>query len=92
MDRAEIRAKIKQIIYQVTNIAPEKIGDAQSYTGELALDSLSLMEIGVDVDYEFQLGLSDEAMRGLDSVDNTVALVERQLEKKAAGATSERVA
>jgi acyl carrier protein len=91
MDSAEIRAKVKKIIHQVTNIAPEKIGDSQSYTGELGLDSLSLMEIGVDVDFEFKLGLSDEAMRGLDSVDDTVALVERQLAEKAS-AESERVA
>ena len=91
MDRAEVRSKVKQIIFQVTNIAPEKIGDTQSYTRELGLDSLSLMEIGVDVDYEFQLGLSDEAMRGLDSVDDTVALIERQLESKRAAA-GERVA
>ena len=91
MDRAEIRSKVKQVIFQVTNIAPEKIGDTQLYTRELGLDSLSLMEIGVDVDYEFQLGLSDEAMRGLDSVDDTVALIERQLESKRSAA-GERVA
>ena len=91
MDRAQIRSKVKQIIFQVTNIAPEKVGDTQSYTGELGLDSLSLMEIGVDVDYEFQLGLSDEAMRGLDSVEDTVVLIERQLESKHSTA-GERVA
>lgn len=83
MDSAEIRSKVKQIIHQVTNIAPEKIGDAQSYTRELGLDSLSLMEIGVDVDFEFKLGLADEAMRELDSVDDTVALVERRLAERA---------
>jgi acyl carrier protein len=82
MDAAEIRAKVREIIYHVTNIAPDRIGDGQSFTRDLGLDSLSLMEIGVDVDYEFQLGLPDEAMRGLDSVDATVALVERRLEAK----------
>ncbi len=88
MDAAEIRAKVKKIIFQVTNLAPEKIGDGQSFREDLGLDSLSLMEVGVDVDYEFQLGLPDEAMRGLDSVDATVALVEQRLEEKAAQTTA----
>lgn len=82
MESADIRTKVKQIIHQVTNIATDQIGDGQSFTQELGLDSLSLMEIGVDVDYEFQLGLPDEAMRELDSVDDTVALVERRLAEK----------
>lgn len=83
MEAAEIKAKIKQIISNVTSIDPAEIGDEVSFTGELGLDSLSLLEIGVDVDYEFQLGLPEERMRGLDSVMQTVALVEERLQEKA---------
>ncbi len=84
MDRAEIRERIKEIIANVTNIDPQEIGDAASFTADLGLDSLSLLEIGVDVDYEFQLGLPEERMRGIDSVDQTVALVEERLREKQA--------
>lgn len=92
MDSNEIRAKVKKIIANVTNVDPAGIGDGQSFTQNLGFDSLSLLEIGVDVDYEFQLGLPEEAMRELDSVDSTVALVEKRLieqgrlERAAAGA------
>jgi acyl carrier protein len=79
MDSMEIRVKVKQIIANVTNVVPETIGDSESFTQELGLDSLSLLEIGVDVDYEFQLGLPEDAMRELDSVDATVALVNQRL-------------
>lgn len=82
MDAVEIKAKIKEIIHNVTNIDPAEIGDTASFTEELGLDSLSLLEIGVDVDYEFRLELPEERMRGLDSVEQTYALVEERLQEK----------
>lgn len=84
MDRAEITDRVKQIISNVTNIPPAAIADGASFTRDLDLDSLSLLEIGVDVDYEFQLGLPEERMRGLDSVTDTVALVEERLREREA--------
>lgn len=84
MDRAEITDRVKQIISNVTNIAPGAIADEASFTRDLDLDSLSLLEIGVDVDYEFQLGLPEERMRGLDSVSDTVALVLERLREREA--------
>jgi acyl carrier protein len=83
MDPIEMKAKIKEIISNVTSIDPSRIGDDASFTEELGLDSLSLLEIGVDVDYEFKLELPEERMRGLDSVDQTLALVEERLAEKA---------
>jgi acyl carrier protein len=80
--KAQRKAKIKEIISNVTNIDPGEIGDATSFTKELGLDSLSLLEIGVDVDYEFKLELPEERMRGLDSVEQTLALVEERLEER----------
>ncbi len=82
VEAAEIKSKIKQIISNVTSIDSAEIGDDASFTKELGLDSLSLLEIGVDVDYEFQLGLPEERMRGLDSVEQTFALVEERLHEK----------
>ena len=69
MDVAEMKARIKEIISNITNIDPANIDDSASFTKDLDLDSLSLLEIGVDVDYEFQLGLPEERMRGIDSVE-----------------------
>lgn len=84
MDRAEIAGRVKQIISNVTNIPAADIAETASFTRDLDLDSLSLLEIGVDVDYEFQLGLSEERMRRLDSVNDTVALVEERLRERQA--------
>lgn len=75
MDEAGVRQKIKEIISNVTNIPTEEIGDGASLRDELDLDSLSLLEIGVDVDYEFRLGLPEESLQRIGSVNDAVALV-----------------
>ena len=82
MDTAEIRAAIKKIITNVTGIPSDAIGDSASFRDELDLDSLSLLEIAVDVDFEFKLGLPEEQLQGLRNVDEAVQLVQNQLAAK----------
>ncbi len=83
MDVAEIRTQIKEIIANVTNIDPEDIGDTASFVEDLGLDSLSLLEIGVDVDYEFKLGVPEERLQDLRTVQDSVDLVVECLNAKA---------
>lgn len=75
MDVAEVRSKVKQIISNVTNIAPDQIADHASFIDDLNLDSLSLLEIGVDVDFEFKLGVPEERLQQLRTVQDSVDLV-----------------
>ena len=84
----EIRGQIKQVISNVTNIPVADIADDASYVEDLNLDSLSLLKIGVDVDYEFKLGLPEEEMGGIMTVNDAVNLVVERLKAKA----SEKVA
>lgn len=81
-DEAAIRARIRQIVHDVTNIPIAEIPASASLRDELDLDSLSLMEIGVDVDYEYKLGLPDEALQQIDSVDDAVRLVRSRLAER----------
>ena len=84
MDVEQIRGKIKEVISNVTNIAPEEIGDSASFVDDLQLDSLSLLEIGVDVDYEFKLGVPEERLGELRTVQDAVELVQQCLAERAA--------
>ncbi|MEO1366105.1 MAG: acyl carrier protein [Acidobacteriota bacterium] len=81
MNTADIREKIKEIIANVTNLDPATIADKAHFIDDLQLDSLSLMEIGVDVDYEFKLGVPEERLQDLRTVEDSVQLV---LETRAA--------
>jgi acyl carrier protein len=80
-----VRDKVKRIIFNVTRIPVERIGDGSSFREDLELDSLSLLEIGVDLDYEFQLGLEDLEQRlgDLPTVEHVVGFVRERLEQKA---------
>src|SRR5436305_15340403 len=78
-DAAEIRDRIKQIIANVAGLDSKRIGDEARLRDELKLDSLSLLEIGVDVDLAFKLELPDEKYKEIDSVPAMVSLVEGRL-------------
>jgi len=82
MNPEDIKGKIREIITQVTEIPGEEIGDTTSFTQELDIDSLALLEIGVDVDYAYQLNLPDERFKGLDCVNDCVELVLTELASK----------
>ena len=79
MQSQEIRDTVRRLITDITRIPAERIGDETSFRTELKIDSLSLIEIGVAVDYEFRLDSPEDAFQGVDSLTQTVELVEQQL-------------
>ena len=83
MDIATIKGRIKEIIYETTNIEPDDIGDTAHFVKDLELDSLTLLEIGVDIDQEYMLDLPEEEMKNLLDVQSSAELVMAYLEKKA---------
>jgi acyl carrier protein len=78
MNVADVRSGIKKIIGSIAGIDPQRIGDDATLRGELNLDSLSLLEIGVDVDLAFRLNLPDESYKDIDSLPGMVELVMRR--------------
>lgn len=83
MKREEIADRIKGIIASVAGLERDAIMESSSLRDELGIDSLSRIEIGVDVDYAFKLKLPDESYQEVDSVEAMVALVERRLAEMA---------
>ena len=75
MDVAAVRTRIKEVISNITEIDPSEIPDNASFVEDLQLDSLSLLEIGVEVDYEFKLGVPEERLQELQTVQDSVDLV-----------------
>lgn len=84
MTAEEIRKTVKDVIANVTGVPAGDIPDNASFSDDLDLDSLSLLEVGVDVDYHFKLGLPEEELQGLQTIDDVVALVQQHTEKKEA--------
>ncbi|HEU4387739.1 MAG TPA: acyl carrier protein [Blastocatellia bacterium] len=84
MDVEEIRERIKRSVANVTHIKLEEIADAASYKDDLALDSLSTLEIVVDVEYQFQIKVPEEELQAIETVEDTVNTVQKYLKLKAA--------
>lgn len=82
MGEIEVRQKVKEIISNVTNLPVDQIPDGARFREDLDLDSLSLLEIGVDVDYEFRLGLADEQLQRIGGLDEAVAVALRILAER----------
>lgn len=71
----EIRSKVKEILSKVAGIDPATIADDASLVDDLGLDSLSVLEVGVEVDYTFRLGLPEDRLEALKTVEDAVELV-----------------
>ncbi len=82
MDSQKIRGRIVEIVAAVTNIDPAELGDEVSFVEDLGLDSLVMLEIGVDVDYAFKLGVAEERLSELRTIGEAVALVEQCLAER----------
>jgi acyl carrier protein len=79
MDVDVIRAKVKQSINQVTGIDAATITDSAAYVDDLGLDSLSILEIAVNVEEHFKFHATDEELTAVRSVEDTVELVRKRL-------------
>jgi len=79
METTEIRTQIKEVIANATSIDVADISDNASFEYELGLDSLTLLEIAVDVDHIFKLDIPDEELserlQHLHTVQDSVDLV-----------------
>jgi len=84
MSTDDIRVKVKNSIAKITNISFDQIPDHASYKDDLQLDSLTILEIAVDAEYQFQVKLTDDDLGELRTVDDTVRMVQQYLSPVAA--------
>jgi acyl carrier protein len=80
MNTDEIKATVKKSIANISGLSLEEIGDSASYKDDLQLDSLTILEIAVDAEYQFQVKIPDEVLAEIRTVDDTVRVVHQQLE------------
>ena len=79
MNTDEIRDAVKRSIARITNLDLAEISDQASYKDDLQLDSLTILEIAVDAEYQFQIKIPDEQLSEIRTVEDTVQIVEQYL-------------
>ena len=79
MRNAEIRAAVKSSIARITGIDRQEISDHASYKDDLRLDSLTILEIAVDAEYQFKIKIPDDELGAIRTVEDTVKAVQQYL-------------
>ncbi|WP_342801203.1 meromycolate extension acyl carrier protein AcpM [Nocardia sp. No.11] len=73
----EIVAGIAEIVEEVTGIDAEEVTPEKSFVEELEIDSLSLVEIAVQLEDKYAVEIPDEDLASLQTVGDAVAYVQR---------------
>lgn len=73
----EIIAGIAEIIEEVTGIEPAEVTPEKSFVDDLDIDSLSLVEIAVQMEDKYDVKIPDEDLAGLRTVGDAVAYVQK---------------
>jgi acyl carrier protein len=84
MNLEEITTTVKKSIARITSIDLKEISDHASYKDDLGLDSLTILEIAVDAEYQFRVKISDDDLGEIRTVEDTVRMVQQYLSLQAA--------
>ena len=78
-DVDEIRNTIRESVNRITGVAPADIKDSSSYREDLGLDSLSALEVMVDIEYAFKIKVPEERIQTIQTVQDTIDVVQEYL-------------
>ncbi|MEV0060892.1 meromycolate extension acyl carrier protein AcpM [Nocardia sp. NPDC050718] len=73
----EIVAGIAEIVEEVTGIDAAEVTPEKSFVEELEIDSLSLVEIAVQLEDRYNVKIPDEDLASLKTVGDAVAYVQK---------------
>ena len=79
IDVEQIRNTVRQSVNRITGIAPNEIHDTSDFRRDLGLDSLSALEVMVDVEYAFKIKVPEERLQSIQTVQDTIAVVQEYL-------------
>ncbi|MEX1129038.1 MAG: acyl carrier protein [Vicinamibacterales bacterium] len=79
VEAESIRNTIRQSVNRITGIAPGEIQDVSDYRADLGLDSLSALEVLVDIEYAYKIKLGEERFQAIRTVEDTIVAVQEHL-------------
>jgi acyl carrier protein len=79
IDENHIRETIRESVHRITGIAPSEILDTSNYREDLGLDSLSALEVVIDLEYAFKIKVAEERIQTIATVQDTINVVQEYL-------------
>jgi acyl carrier protein len=73
----EIRSELAEIVNEVTGIPGDDVQLDKSFTDDLDVDSLSMVEIVVAAEEKFSVRIPDDAVKDLKTVGDAVSYIEK---------------
>jgi acyl carrier protein len=73
----EIRSDLAEIVNEVTGIPADDVQLDKSFTDDLDVDSLSMVEVVVAAEEKFDVRIPDDAVKDLKTVGDAVAYIEK---------------
>ena len=75
MTEQDILAGLGEIVHEITGIAAARVQPDQSFSNDLDIDSLSMVEIATAAEDKFGISIPDSAIDGLKTVSDAVAYI-----------------
>ena len=73
----EIRTGLADILEEIAGVAPTDVALDKSFTDDLDVDSLSMVEIAVQAEDKFGVKIPDDELANLKTVADAVGYIDR---------------
>ena len=73
----EIRTELAEIVNEVTGIPASDVLLEKSFTDDLDVDSLSMVEVVVAAEEKFSVRIPDDEVKNLKTVGDAVSFIEK---------------
>jgi acyl carrier protein len=75
--RAEITEGLAEILEEVAGVNPSDVAEGKSFTDDLDVDSLSMVEVVVAAEEKFGVKIPDDEVQNLKTVGDAVSFIEK---------------
>jgi len=75
--REEITAGLAEILEEVAGVNPSDVSEEKSFTEDLDVDSLSMVEVVVAAEEKFSVKIPDDAVKDLSTVGDAVGYIQK---------------
>ena len=77
MTRDEIVAGLAEILEEVAGVNPDDVAEEKSFTDDLDVDSLSMVEIATAVEDKFGVAIPDDELANIKTVGDAINYIEK---------------
>lgn len=77
LSRDEIRDGMSDILEEVAGVNPDDVADDKSFTDDLDVDSLAMVEVVVAAEEKFGVKIPDDQVANLKTVGDAVSYIEK---------------